>query len=358
MSDNLKRYRAIKDALKQFYPRDAQGHLAQHLNSLAALVSGMVGSKHSQLPLIASKIPGPSAPASRAKTCSRWINAEHNDYDAYFLPFIQDLLRQLAQVTLVLIMDSSEVGRGCMTLLVSAVHRGRALPLAWVVYKGTTGHLPEGTHIGLLESVLEMLPPGSDVVFLGDGEFDGTGLLATLEQAGVHYACRTAQNALLAGTDEVLTFTEVGVRRGQQIALPQVRFTHQCYGPLLAIAWWHRDYAEPIYLVSNFRLAEEACYYYAKRFHIETFFSDQKSRGFNLHKSHLSDPMCLARLMIAACLAYLWIVYLGIIAIADGWQRFIHRGDRCDLSLFQLGLRLLDHFVESAADIPVAFQIE
>jgi hypothetical protein len=358
MSDNLKRYRAIKDALRQFYPREAKGHLAQHLNCLAALVSGIVGSKQSQLPLIASKIPGASQPASRAKTCSRWINAERNDYETYFLPFAQELLRQLSQTTLVLIMDSSEVGRKCMTLMVSAVHRGRALPLAWVVYRGNKGHLPEGTHIGLLESVLEILPPASDVVVLGDGEFDGPGLLATIEQLGARYVCRTAQNALLTGEDEVLSFAEVGVQRGQQIALPGVRFTHRCYGPLLAIAWWHTDYCEPLYLVSNFDLTEEACYYYAKRFHIETFFSDQKSRGFNLHKSHLSDPMRLARLMIATCLAYIWIVYLGIIAIADGWQGFIHRADRCDLSLFQLGLRLLDHFLETAADIPVAFQIE
>jgi len=357
MSDNLKRYRAIKDALQQFYPREAKGHLAQHLNCLAALVCGIVGSKQSQLPLIASKIPGASQPASRAKTCSRWINDERNDYDTYFLPFVQELLLQLSQVRLVLIMDSSEVGRQCMTLMVSAVHRGRALPLAWVVYHGNKGHLPEGTHIGLLESVLEILPPNSDVVVLGDGEFDGTGLLETIEQLGARYVCRTAQNALLTGEDEVLSFADVGLKRGQQIALPGIRFTHRRYGPLLAIAWWHKDYCEPLYLVSNFCLMEEACYYYAKRFHIETFFSDQKSRGFNLHKSHLSDPMRLARLMLATCLAYLWIVYLGIIAIADGWQRFIHRHDRCDLSLFQLGLRLLDHFLETSADIPVAFQI-
>ena len=225
------------------------------------------------------------------------------------------------------------------------------------MYQGNKGHLPEGTHIGLLESVLEILPPDTDVVLLGDGEFDGTGLLQTLEQVGAQYVCRTAQNARLAGEDELLTFAEVGLRRGQSIALPEVRFTHRRYGPLLAIACWHPDYSEPLYLVSNFDLLEEACYYYAKRFHIETFFSDQKSRGFNLHKSHLSDPMRLARLMLATCLAYIWIVYLGAIAIADGWQRFIHRPDRCDLSLFQLGLRLLDHFLETAADIPVAFQI-
>jgi hypothetical protein len=48
----------------------------------------------------------------------------------------------------------------------------------------------------------------------------------------------------------------------------------------------------------------EAWEAYGQRYDLETFFSDQKSRGFHLHKSHLDDPARLARLMIAACLAY------------------------------------------------------
>ena len=65
-----------------------------------------------------------------------------------------------------------------------------------------------------------------------------------------------------------------------------------------------------------------------------------------MHKSHISDPERLARLMIAACLAYIWIIYLGVIAKRDGWVAIIHRPDRCDLSLFQLGLSLLEHFLD------------
>jgi len=42
---------------------------------------------------------------------------------------------------------------------------------------------------------------------------------------------------------------------------------------------------------------------------IEIFCSDQKSRGFHIHKSHISDPQRLSRLLIAACLAYIWIIY-------------------------------------------------
>lgn len=104
-------------------------------------------------------------------------------------------------------------------------------------------------------------------------------------------------------------------------------------------------------------LAEEACHWYRKRFRIETFFSDQKSRGFHLHKSHLSEPERLTRLMIAACLAYIWIIYLGVLALRDEWRKFVHRTDRCDLSLFQLGLRLLEHLLNEGKCISVCFQL-
>ena len=95
----------------------------------------------------------------------------------------------------------------------------------------------------------------------------------------------------------------------------------------------------------------------AKRFRIETFFSDQKSRGFHLHKSHISNPERLSRLLIACCLAYLWIVYLGTLCEQESWAKVIHRTKRCDLSLFQLGLRLLAHFLNEDLPIPVQFHV-
>ena len=61
--------------------------------------------------------------------------------------------------------------------------------------------------------------------------------------------------------------------------------------------------------------------------------------------------------MIAACLAYIWIIYLGAIAQQHGWIAIIHRTHRCDLSLFQLGLILLDHFLDEQLSIPVAFEM-
>ncbi len=84
----------------------------------------------------------------------------------------------------------------------------------------------------------------------------------------------------------------------------------------------------------------------------EPFFSDQKSRGFHIHQSHLSDPTRLARLLIASCLAYLWLVYLGVCALRDGWLKRLHRQERCELSLFRLGLRLLARCLKDMLPIP------
>ena len=72
MSDNLRRYRAIRDALTQWYPGQPTGSLARHLSTLAALIRGIVGSKSTQLPSIAAKIPAGARPESRGKRLTRW----------------------------------------------------------------------------------------------------------------------------------------------------------------------------------------------------------------------------------------------------------------------------------------------
>jgi hypothetical protein len=67
--------------------------------------------------------------------------------------------------------------------------------------------------------------------------------------------------------------------------------------------------------------------------------------------------MRLLRWLMAAYLAYIWIIYLGALCEQDGWGRIIHRGDRYDLSLFQLRLRLLDDLLHEDCAISVAFSI-
>jgi Transposase DDE domain len=359
MSDNLRQYRAIRDAILQGYPGQPQGQRARHLVTLAALISGIVASKSAQLPKIASQVPNGTKPESRVKRFARWMDNDTITAQWYFIPYAEVLLTHLALQTLVLVMDGSVVGRGCVALMLHVVYKGRALPLAWQVRKGKKGHFPEAMHIALVAQVQEWIPLGASVVLLGDGEFDGTGLQHTLAEAGWSYVCRTGCHMTASWQGETFRLDTLGtcIKPGRLVAFSEVRFTEAAYGPIMLICCWAQGYHDPLYLVTNMTVAEEACRVYAKRFRIETFFSDQKSRGFHLQKSHIADATRLARLLIATCLAYIWIVYLGALCTQNGWINIIHRGDRCDLSLFQLGLRLLDYVLNEGFTIPVAFSI-
>jgi hypothetical protein len=359
MGDNHHLYRHIRKSLMQIYPKRLTGRQAQHMNTLSGMISGIVRSGKSQMRAMSKTAPDRrSKVESRIKRFTRFTQNEGVDTTTYFMPFLTPLLMGLAQSgPLVLAIDGSEVGRHCLALVISVIYKKRALPLVWVVVQGSKGHFPEETHVQLVQAVKPCIPDGADVIFLGDGEFDGIGLQAEIDQNDWQYVCRTAGNRLLNDDGDEFSLQEIHLQPGDCLAIPEIGFTRANYGPVLVVAWWHRDYQEPIYLVSNMDLAEEACHWYAKRFRIETFFSDQKSRGFHLHKSHISDPERMSRLLIAACLAYIWIIYLGVIAKQEKWVAIIHRPDRCDLSLFQLGLDLLDHFLNESLPIPVSFQM-
>ncbi len=117
MRDNLRRYRAIRQALAQCSPTSSQGNFARHLNTLAALVSGIVGRKSTQLPHIATKVPDGTKPESRVKRFARWGDNAHILEEVYFLSYADVLLRHLALQTVVLVIDGSGVGRGCSALM-------------------------------------------------------------------------------------------------------------------------------------------------------------------------------------------------------------------------------------------------
>jgi Transposase DDE domain len=359
MSDNLRRYRAIRRALVQGYPDTPKGNVVRHLTTLAALISGIVGSHSTQLPKIATQVPNGTKPESRVKRFARWVDNDTISEEVYFVPYAEVLLRHLALQTLVVILDGSVVGRGCVALMMHVVYKGRALPLVWQVRKGKKGHFPEDMHLALIEQIYDLIPTGAQVVLLGDGEFDGTHLQQTVQEYHWSYVVRTGSHITVEWDGERFRCETVAacIKPGTLVELRDVRVTEEAYGPLMLLCCWAKGYKDPLYLITNMDSADEACRLYTKRFRIETFFSDQKSRGFHLHKSHLSDPTRLTRLLMAACLAYIWIIYLGALCEQDGWVSIIHRGDRCDLSLFQLGLRLLDYLLSEDYTIPVAFYI-
>lgn len=360
MSDNIRRFMAVRTSLLKSYPGQPSGRLARHLCTLAGMTSGIVAAGTTHLAKIAQKAPDRTKTESRAKRFTRFLKNERTTFETFYLPFARTVAASLSEAgsPLLVVFDGSPVGRGCACMMASIVYQGRALPLAWAVKRGKKGHFSSKDHLGLLGRVREVVSEQAQVIFLGDGEFDSVALQRALEEAGWHYVCRTSSSTRLSDGFTECRIGELAPRAGERyVSVPGASVTQAGYGPVHVICWHEPSHESPVLLVTNMALAEEAMHFYSYRFRIETLFSDQKSRGFHVHKSHISDPERLSRLLIATALGYLWMVYLGVVAIEKEYYKQFHRTGRIDLSLFQLGRRLLEYLLNQSMRILVAFTV-
>ena len=190
-------YRAIHQALIKALGFEVKGNQARHLNVLVGFICGIIQSKDVRLSEVAGEIPKSGQEDSHVMQLRRWLKNESVDAELYYLPYIKQILKALAHQTLVLIIDGSTTGRGCMTLMISVYYKGQAIPVLWVTRKAKKGHFPETMHIELIRLLKALIPKGADVVCLGDGEFDGAEWLNTIKSFGWHYACRSSIDSAL-----------------------------------------------------------------------------------------------------------------------------------------------------------------
>jgi len=343
MTDRYRVYTKVKKMLKQMMKLDHQGQVV----TLAMMISGIVMSRNAQLSVMSSEIPTETKEKSIEMRMRRWVKDEL-DVEAVYMPFARQILEALSHLPLVLVMDGSQAGRGCMVLMVGVLYQKRALPIAWLVYKGKKGHATAEQHIQALEKVLHLLPEGSEVILLGDAEYDTTEMIAWVEKnTAWQYVLRTSPQIYVQAGQRNQPIRDYPLEKGKVFHLHQVGFTKTAEIVLNVISWWANRYEEPIFLVTNIHNAYQACRYYRRRFRIETFFSDQKSRGFHIHKSHLADPVRLSRLLIAACLAYIWMIAQGLQVMAANNASLIDRTERIDKSLFRLGMDWLKYALKN-----------
>jgi hypothetical protein len=351
MTDRHRVYTKVKKTLKQMMKLDHQGQVV----TLAMMISGIVMSRKAQLSEMSSEIPTETKEKSVEMRMRRWVKADL-DVEGVYMPFARQILESLSHLPLVLVMDGSQAGRGCMVLMVGVLYQKRALPIAWLVYKGRKGHTSAQRHRQVLEKVCPLLPAGSEVVLLGDAEYDTSEMLDWIKQNTTwKYVLRTSPQIYVQTQEGSQPIRDYPLEKGYLFYLNDVGFTQTSTLTLNVIGWWGAQYEEPIFLITNLEQAYAACRYYRRRFRIETFFSDQKSRGFHIHKSHLAEPARLSRLLIAACLAYIWMITQGLQVIAENKLSLIDRTERRDKSLFRLGLDWIKYALKHSLDFHPLF---
>lgn len=338
-----------------------QGNPLRRFNTLISMVSGLIASQHVSLSKIADNQPGKIYSLSQVKKNERWLDNGLIDADTFFTPLVIKIIHGiiLQEKELVFIIDGSVVGKGCQTLVLSILWKKKAIPVIWKTIQAPKGHFPESDHLLLLKLLEGILKPLPNVrcVMLGDGEYDGSQWIQQLQNMQFEYVLKTAKDTLLTNQDqEVFQPKKLAVGDSSCLYIPDCQLSSQVKTHF--VLWHERAFKEPVCLLTNQEIGQMAIGYYRKRFKIETLFKDFKSEGFNLHKSKMTDPERLNRLIMVCALAYLWLIGMGVtIYTKKSWLKRVYKVQKDTLNLFTHGKRLYKYLIKNNLAIPDVFKV-
>ena len=342
-----------------------EGNNLRRLTVLSSMISALIRSGRASLQCIGNELEDDIDLESRIKKAKRWLNNKWTDTQTHFIPYILPILHSVARKgELLFAIDGSGIGKDCSALMLSLIWRGRAIPICWMVRDAPKGHFSQQMHIDLVNELAQLLKDvlqcSCQIILLGDGEFDGTDLQQACLNHGWDYVLKTAKDTLIADNPEMQNpsaFGHLAPPHGcNHLMLSGMYINKQGFGAVNLVYWHNKRYQHPLYLLTNLEYAPLAEYYYRRRYQIETFFGDIKSRGFNIHRTKICNPQTLFNLLIVASLAFIIAILFEFEARkSPHLSKFCRKQRVDDLSVFQIGFRGILYYIKKRLCISFQF---
>ena len=333
------------------------GQRITQVGNMVWLIIGIYQSRSVCLSRIAGKIPGTAKLLSATRRLSRLLDNPAIRVRSWYEPVASQLIASqivaLGEVRIIL--DGTKVGAGHQLLMLALTYRKRALPLAWTWVKSVKGHSSGIKQLALLGYIWRLIPTGTPVLVVGDSEFGSVEIMRQLEAWGWHYVLRqkpvyqvrTSEDGPWQHASELIS------RPGHSIWLGQGWLTAKHAFPVHLLLHWAVGENEPWFLATNLTSRQATLKAYGRRMWIEEMFGDFKKHGFDLEKTQLRHFLRLSRLTLAVAFLYIWIASIGSSTIKNGLRPLVDRKDRRDLSIFQIGLRMIERLLINDLSVPV-----
>lgn len=321
------------------------------VRNFAWFMVGLSLSRSVHLSQIAAKLPLQARLLSKVQRLTRLLQNGAFQVRPWYRPLVQPLLAQVAKYGPIrLIMDASKVSAHHRLLMVALAYRKRALPIAWTWVNSGRGHSSALKQLALLSYVQRLLPERAQVVLVGDCEFGSTPLLQQVKEWHWQYVLRQKGNTQVCVSVQSRwqSFADLVRAKDEPCWYPQALFTLDlCHTSLLA--YWKSGQPEPWLLATNLSQPQAVLAAYRLRMWIEEMFGDWKGHGVDIEKTRLRHVARLSRLTLAVALWYMWHLTTGSRAIKNGERYLVDRKDRRDLSIFRIGMYMLDQCFASRA---------
>ena len=277
--------------------------------TLAFLTMGMLSARTANLSVLATERPGAALVSSTYRRLQRFFQFAEPGAD-WAAPVVAGLLGLTGPLTLVLDRTNWKVGRRHINLLVLAVvTRRHRVGLMWTVLD-RAGSSGAKERIALLDRFIAVFGKARIGLLLGDREFIGTDWLNWLIERDIPFVIRM-RAGLRATTVEGRSGTlgrllvEPGGRRRATVTF-DVMARRGRPGPEVAVRAVRPAGRDPVIVATN-RPDLRALDAYRKRWAIECFFADAKTRGLNLEDTRLTAPRKLDLLVAILVIAIAWV---------------------------------------------------
>lgn len=308
----------------------------------AVLLSGTVVQRQVARTL-ACVSPNDAHASSHERRLRRTLADRRLNWDNAFAPLVRFVLRDLTGM-LTLIVDESGHSDVVRVLTAAIWYQGRAIPLAWIVWKGQTPHETnywDDCHV-LLDRAARVLPAGVSVTVVADRAFGCPAFVDPIVARGWHYVVRVQGQCRLEHQDKTQTpiksqVSEPGKRWSGQVRV----FKKQGWREAMAVCYWRQGCKAPLLLVSSLALAACSVRVYRWRSAIEALFRNWKSYGFSWEATQVRNVEHQERLVLLLACATVVTLLVGLEAaeqiLATAPQTGSRRPWAARDSLFGLG---------------------
>ena len=230
------------------------------------------------------------------------------EYDLSYVQFALLLSCYLPKGDWTICLDRTnwKFGKRYFNILALTVYsKGVGIPLLFEFLENKGGNSNEKQRIELLKKFIKIFGTSKIKTLIGDREFIGSKWFNWLTVKKISFYIRIKKSAI------------VGFESGEELPIKELVYPRRArllknvnvYGNKLNIAIKRtkkrnaKGEIEILAIATNSNV-ENALKVYQKRWSIEVFFQSIKSRGFNLEKTHLDDPIRLKKVVVLASLAF------------------------------------------------------
>jgi hypothetical protein len=254
-----------------------------------------------------SILPRESKEKSKERYISRFLKSKILDATAAMSGYLKKYINDSKSKHVILMMDQTQIVEDRQCLVITVRQEKRAFPLVWKVVE-TKGAIGYEIQEELLEKVKGMVTEDIKITLYADRFYGTKSLVEWCKKAGWEYKIRLKGNLIFESGDKKFKAEEV--RNFCETMAIDVKFNDSEIKTNIGYLQ-EKKHKEAWIIAMSDKPIKENILDYGKRWGCECCFSDMKSRGIEICKTHIKDIRRLENLILILAIAMLWSNFIG-----------------------------------------------